>query len=90
LADNADTTKLVIEKPYNGGVLILKELDKFNFNYLKKYFNHEFRVGIGLHVGKVIIGNIGIDVNNNLTVMGMPVNIASRIQTATKNLIMTS
>jgi adenylate cyclase len=75
-----------VNNAYNGGLLILQELDKFNFNYLKKYFNHEFRVGIGLHVGKVIIGNIGIGVNNNLTVMGMPVNIASRIQTATKEL----
>jgi adenylate cyclase len=75
-----------INKAYNAGLLILKELEKFNFNYLIKYFNHEFRVGIGLHVGKVIIGNIGIGVNNNLTVMGMPVNIASRIQAATKEL----
>jgi adenylate cyclase len=37
-------------------------------------------------VGKVITGNIGIGVNNNLTAMGMPVNIASRIQDATKEL----
>jgi adenylate cyclase len=80
------TIETAVNNAYNAGRLILTELEKFNFNYLIKYFNHEFRVGIGLHVGKVIIGNIGIGVNNNLTVMGMPVNIASRIQAATKEL----
>ena len=73
-----------VNDAYNAAHLILKELDIFNNQYLRKYFNYEIRVGIGLHMGKVIVGNIGIGVNNNLTVMGMPVNIASRIQTATK------
>jgi len=78
------TIETAINDAYNSGLLILNELVKFNINYLIKYFKHEFRVGIGLHMGKVIVGNIGIGVNNNLTVMGMPVNLASRIQTATK------
>jgi adenylate cyclase len=80
------TIEKAVNDAYSAGLLILNELDKFNINYLRKYFKHEFRVGIGLHMGKVIIGNIGIGVNNNLTVMGMPVNIASRIQTATKEM----
>ncbi len=29
---------------------------------------------------------MGLGINNNLTVMGLPVNIAARIQTATKDL----
>ena len=53
---------------------------------LKKHFLHKFQVGIGIHAGNVIAGNIGIGVNNNLTVMGLPVNIASRIQAVTKAL----
>ena len=73
-----------VNDAYNAGHLTLTELDIFNTQYHKKYFNHEFKVGVGLHIGKVIVGNIGIGVNNNLTVMGMPVNIASRIQAATK------
>jgi adenylate cyclase len=80
------TIEMAVNDAYSAGLLILNELDKFNINYLRKYFKHEFRVGVGLHMGKVIIGNIGIGVNNNLTVMGMPVNIASRIQTATKEM----
>jgi adenylate cyclase len=65
---------------------IQKELKYFNDQYLIKHFLHSFDVGIGIHVGRVIIGNIGIGVNNNLTVMGLPVNIASRIQGVTKQL----
>ena len=78
------TIQTAVNDAYNAGHLILNEVDIFNDQYLKKYFNYEAKVGIGLHTGKVIIGNIGIGVNNNLTVMGMPVNIASRIQAATK------
>lgn len=73
-----------VNNAYDAGHLILNELDILNNQYLRKYFNYEVKVGIGLHMGKVIVGNIGIGVNNNLTVMGMPVNIASRIQAATK------
>lgn len=65
---------------------IQRELQYFNEQYLNKYFLHRFDIGIGIHVGRVIIGNIGIGVNNNLTVMGLPVNIASRLQGATKQL----
>jgi adenylate cyclase len=68
------------------GYSILEELDKFNEQYLEKYFNHFFQVGIGLHAGNVIVGNVGIGVNNNLTVMGLPVNVASRLQAATREL----
>ncbi len=68
------------------GLAILHELENFNEQYLERNFNHSFQVGIGLHVGDVIVGNIGIGVNNNLTVMGLPVNIASRLQAATRQL----
>ena len=69
---------------FRAGISILKELETFNEQYLERHFNHYFQVGIGVHVGSVIVGNIGIGVNNNLTVMGLPVNIASRLQGATK------
>jgi adenylate cyclase len=68
------------------GFNIFKEMEKFNDNYVEKYFQHRFRIGIGLHLGSVIVGNVGLGINNNLTVMGLPVNIAARIQTATKDL----
>ena len=63
---------------------ILKDLAEFNGLYVQKHFFHQFEVGIGIHAGTSIVGNIGIGVNNNLTVMGLPVNIASRIQAVTR------
>jgi adenylate cyclase len=69
---------------FSAAQTILADLKEFNLNYAEKHFFHHFQVGIGLHAGEVIVGNIGIGVNNNLTVMGLPVNVASRIQNTTK------
>lgn len=68
------------------GKTIFHELEIFNAEYVQPHFRHRFQIGIGLHRGKAIVGNIGLGINNNLTVMGLPVNIASRIQAATKDL----
>ena len=75
-----------VEGAVNAGLSILHRLHDFNRRYLERYFNHCFEVGIGIHAGRVIVGNIGIGVNNNQTVMGLPVVIASRLQAATRKL----
>jgi adenylate cyclase len=62
------------------GIKILADVQIFNNTYMRPFFDHIFEVGIGVHVGKVICGNVGIGLNNNLTVMGYPVNIAARLQ----------
>jgi adenylate cyclase len=66
------------------GLSLLEELERFNEYYLNQQFNYRLNVGIGFHAGKVITGNVGLGVNNNVTVMGLPVIIASRLQAATK------
>lgn len=68
------------------GLKILSDIRIFNNTYMRPYFNHTFEVGIGVHVGKVIVGNVGIGLSHNLTVMGYPVNITARLQAATKEL----
>ncbi len=82
----SDDIQKAVNHAVNAGMSILQELEQFNEQYLEKYFNHFFQVGIGLHAGNVIVGNVGIGVNNNLTVMGLPVNVASRLQAATREL----
>jgi adenylate cyclase len=71
---------------FRAGQTILAEVEQANETYFGPCFNHHFQVGIGLHVGQVIVGQLGLGVNNNPTVMGYPVNVASRLQTATKRL----
>lgn len=68
------------------GLKILDDIETYNKAYMRPYFNHSFQVGIGVHIGKVIYGDVGIGLSNNLTVMGFPVNIAARLQAATKEL----
>jgi adenylate cyclase len=68
------------------GMAILHELEKLNKTYLNVYFFREFEVGIGIHSGKVIVGELNLHGRLKPTVMGLAVNIASRIQNATKKL----
>jgi adenylate cyclase len=78
--------RAAVQAAVNAGYRIFEDVAFFNQTYLQDYFNHHFEVGIGLHVGRVILGNVGIGVNNNLTVMGFPVNVAARLQAATREL----
>jgi adenylate cyclase len=80
------TIQRAANQAFSSARAIQLDLEDFNNLYAEKHFLHRFQVGIGLHAGSVITGNIGIGVNNNLTVMGLPVNIASRIQGITKAL----
>ena len=74
-----------IKSAVKAGSEICNELEKMNANYINKYFNEEIKIGIGLHSGKVIVGMKGIE-EVSLTVMGYAVNIAARLEEATKEL----
>ncbi len=78
--------KDAVNNAYTAGKQILDSLIGLNENYITKYFDHKIDVGIGLHSGKVIVGKTGVKDYNPYTVMGFPVNVAARLESATKEL----
>ena len=50
----------------------------------KRQFDTPVRVGIGVHVGEVFFGVIGDESRKELTVLGDAVNVAARLEQATK------
>lgn len=70
----------------SAGHAILDELDILNKAYVHIYLPKEFEVGIGIHSGKVIVGEFNLGHQLKTSVMGLAVNIASRIQNSTKDL----
>jgi adenylate cyclase len=68
------------------GYRVLAELERLNETYFREYFSHTIALGIGIHTGRAIKGNIRLGRDNHMVVMGHAVNIAARLQNATKEL----
>ncbi|WP_134500854.1 adenylate/guanylate cyclase domain-containing protein [Microvirga pakistanensis] len=64
------------------GRTLLRLIERWN---IKRRFDPPVRVGIGIHTGDVFCGVVGDESRLEFTVVGEAVNIASRIEQATKN-----
>ncbi|HTF19885.1 MAG TPA: adenylate/guanylate cyclase domain-containing protein [Chryseolinea sp.] len=66
------------------GNAILSRISDMNEKYRELYAGREFEVGIGIHTARVIVGQVNIGGKPKRFVTGLGVNIASRIQQATR------
>jgi adenylate cyclase len=60
-------------------------LDELNRS-LASELSEPLRIGMGLHVGPLVLGEIGHDKSAAMTVIGKTVNAASRLESSTKHL----
>jgi class 3 adenylate cyclase len=66
------------------GFEMKKSLDAVN-RFLEKKFDATVRMGISIHTGEVVVGNIGFEQKMDYTVIGDPVNTVFRLQNITKS-----
>jgi len=65
------------------GLSILEQLDLFN-QRIGAELGFKIKIGIGIASGKVVAGNLGSKSRMNYTLVGDTVNIASRLESLTK------
>ena len=78
--------KEAVNAAVQAGMSILETLENLNAQSFEKNLHQRIDVGIGVHVGKVATGNLHLGFKDHFVVMGYPVNVASRLQAATKEL----
>ncbi|WP_293351710.1 MULTISPECIES: adenylate/guanylate cyclase domain-containing protein [unclassified Microcoleus] len=78
-----ENSEKAAEQAVRAGVEMLEELDKLN-PYFETLYHHRLRIGIGIHCGLAVVGNLGAQKNQTVTAIGDAVNFASRIEAANK------
>src|SRR5260370_16697571 len=77
------TTERVCTQALSAARMMFERLDGLN-TALADDLDAPLRMGIGIHVGPAVVGEIGYGRTRSLTAIGDTVNIASRLQTLSK------
>jgi adenylate cyclase len=78
--------KVSVNNAYQATKVMFQTVSLFNEAYAEPFYGGPLEIGVGLHAGKVFVGEFGLDNTPQLSVMGLPVNIASRLQAKTREL----
>jgi len=73
--------EMKIQNSYNTAIQILEKLGKLNQDS-----EHMVGIGIGIHIGNVFAGSLGNDNRMDHTIIGDNVNIASRLESLTRDI----
>lgn len=71
------------ERAVRAAVEMLEAVEKLN-PYFESLYHHRLRIGIGIHYGDVVVGALGAGETQTVTAIGDAVNLASRIESANK------
>jgi adenylate cyclase len=82
--DGADPARACREA-VDAALAMVAELPRLN-DYLGRQFGTSFDIGVGVHFGEVILADVGHPRVRQLTAIGDTVNVASRIESATRSL----
>lgn len=82
-AQRARHARIVCRSAVQAALDMQDELVEVN-RYLQNHLAHEFRIGVGIHFGDVIVGEMGHPDKRQFTALGDNVNTASRIESVTK------
>lgn len=80
-----DTAVNSAEQATRAGLGMLQAMDDMQ-PYLERTYNQRLEIGVGIHCGEIVIGNIGDARSDATMVIGDAVNFASRIESANKEL----
>lgn len=72
------------EQAVLAGREMIQGLDEVNRILRERGFKHEIKIGVGINTGMATIGNIGSEQKKNYTIVGDAVNLASRLESITK------
>ncbi len=72
------------EQAVLAGREMIQGLDEVNRILKERGFKHEIKIGVGINTGMATIGNIGSEQKKNYTIVGDAVNLASRLESITK------
>jgi adenylate cyclase len=73
------------EQAVRAALEMLEAMEKFN-PHLEMLYQQSLQIGIGIHYGSVVIGEVGASDNKRVTAIGDAVNLASRIESANKQI----
>lgn len=75
-----------VNNAYLAAKTMFQTVNMFNEAYAMPFNGGPLQIGVGLHAGRVFVSEFALDGPAQLSVMGLPVNIASRLQAKTKEL----
>jgi len=78
-----DESRHAAKRAIQAGFEMLRSVKKMSA-FLQEIYSAPLEIGIGIHYGQAIVGSIGAKEKKRMTAIGDAVNLASRIEAATK------